>query len=82
MRAGELARATRLSPPAMSRHLRILLDAGLVDDERRTSDARVRIFHLRPEGLEPVRSWMQELQVEWDAQLQSFLRHADGGGRA
>jgi DNA-binding transcriptional ArsR family regulator len=82
MRAGELARAAKLSPPAMSRHLRILRDAGLVDDERHASDARSRVFRLRPEGLGAVRSWMEDLQRDLDRQLRAFRQHAEGGHRA
>ena len=81
-RAGELAQTARVSPPAMSRHLRILLSAGMVGDERSAADARIRLFRLRPEGLNPVRVWMDALQSEWDAQLESFRRHADGVGQS
>ena len=48
-RAGELADATGMSPPAMSRHLKTLLDAGIVEDERVRDDARLRMFKLRPQ---------------------------------
>jgi DNA-binding transcriptional ArsR family regulator len=78
MTAGELARATRLSPPAMSRHLRILLAATLVDDRRGADDARTRVFRLRPDGLAPLHDWIDALRVDWDAQLDAFRRHADG----
>ncbi|HLI44298.1 MAG TPA: metalloregulator ArsR/SmtB family transcription factor [Acidimicrobiales bacterium] len=57
-RAGELAAATGVSPAAMSRHLRILLAAGLVDDERSVADARVRLFFLRREPLEELSAWL------------------------
>ena len=49
-RAGELATASGTSAPAMSRHLRVLLDAGVVVDERVVTDARVRVFRLRPDS--------------------------------
>ena len=42
-RAGELAAAAGMSPPAMSRHLKTLLDAEVVEDERIRSDARLRV---------------------------------------
>ncbi|MGH3489622.1 MAG: ArsR/SmtB family transcription factor [Actinopolymorphaceae bacterium] len=76
-RAGELARATGTSAPAMSRHLRALLEAGLVTDERVPEDARVRIFRLRPESLVAVQAWLDQVQAHWNEQLQSFKRHAD-----
>jgi DNA-binding transcriptional ArsR family regulator len=57
-RAGELAAATGVSPAVMSRHVRTLLATGLVDDERSVADARVRLFFLRREPLEELRSWL------------------------
>jgi DNA-binding MarR family transcriptional regulator len=42
----------------MSRHLRILLNAGLVDDERSPTDARVRLFFLRKESLATLQAWL------------------------
>jgi DNA-binding transcriptional ArsR family regulator len=77
-RAGELADAAGTSAPSMSRHLRVLLAAGLVADERRADDARLRIFRLRPESLAGLQAWLDQLQAEWDDQLQSFKRHAEG----
>jgi DNA-binding transcriptional ArsR family regulator len=75
MRAGELADAAGLSAPAMSRHLRVLLHAGVVADERRQEDARLRVFHLRPDGLVGLQGWLDELQAQWNEQLGSFQRH-------
>ena len=48
LRAGEIADSAGMSGPAMSRHLRVLLQAGIVTDERVPEDARVRVFRLRP----------------------------------
>ncbi|MEQ7123147.1 metalloregulator ArsR/SmtB family transcription factor [Actinopolymorpha sp. B11F2] len=76
-RAGELAKATGTSAPAMSRHLRVLLSAGLVTDERVPDDARVRIFRLRPESLTAAQAWLDQVQAHWNEQLQSFKRHAE-----
>jgi DNA-binding transcriptional ArsR family regulator len=76
-RAGELAAATRTSPPTMSRHLRVLLDAGIATDERPKEDARARVFRLRPESMQAVNDWLEQLQKEWDAQLSSFKRHVE-----
>jgi DNA-binding transcriptional ArsR family regulator len=77
MRAGELANAAGSSAPAMSRHLRVLLHAGVVADERRQEDARLRVFHLRPEGLAELQSWLDDLHAHWHAQLGSFQRHVE-----
>jgi DNA-binding transcriptional ArsR family regulator len=77
-RAGELAEALSLSAPAMSKHLRVLLRAGIVTDERPHDDARVRVFRLRPESVTAVRAWLDQLQALWDEQLRSFKRHVEG----
>ena len=77
LRAGELAAALGTSPPTMSRHLRVLLDAGIAIDERPKHDARARVFRLRPESMSAVRAWLDELQAEWDQHLKSFKRHVE-----
>jgi DNA-binding transcriptional ArsR family regulator len=77
-RAGELAEVSGLSPAAMSKHLRVLLRAGVVADERPPADARVRIFRLRPESVVALRAWLDQLQAQWDDQLHSFKRHVEG----
>ena len=76
-RAGELAEELGVSPPAMSKHLRVLLAAGVVVDERLPDDARARRFHLRPESVVAVRAWLDQLQAEWDEQLSSFKAHVE-----
>jgi DNA-binding transcriptional ArsR family regulator len=76
-RAGELAAAVGTSAPAMSKHLRHLLRAGLVADERDVSDARVRVFRLRPQSVAAIQTWLDQLQAHWDEQLRSFQRHVD-----
>jgi DNA-binding transcriptional ArsR family regulator len=65
----------------MSRHLRVLLDAGVVADERRAEDARLRVFHLRPEGLVELQAWLDQLQARWNQQLGSFRRHVERTSR-
>lgn len=76
-RAGELADAAGMSPPAMSRHLKLLLESGVVEDERVPEDARVRVFKLKPDALVAVQAYLDQLQVEWRAQLRSFERHVE-----
>ena len=80
-RASELARASGVSAPAMSKHLRALLRVGVVEDERAPDDARVRIFRLRPESVEALRAWLDQLQADWDEQLRSFKRHVEEANR-
>jgi DNA-binding transcriptional ArsR family regulator len=74
-RAGELAAAAGMSAPAMSRHLKMLLQAGLVTDERTSQDARMRYFRLRRQPLTDLQAWLDQLQAHWDEQLASFKKH-------
>ncbi len=76
-RAGELSAAAGMSAPAMSRHLKALLDAGIITDERTRRDARMRYFRLRPEALTAMQAWLDQLQAHWDEQLASFKRHIE-----
>ncbi|WP_328322892.1 metalloregulator ArsR/SmtB family transcription factor [Kribbella sp. NBC_00382] len=76
-RAGELAVATGASAPAMSRHLRILLAARLIDDERVPDDARLRVFRLRQEPMVAVQAWLDQVQAHWQEQLGAFKRHIE-----
>src|SRR6266508_1801655 len=77
-RAGELAEAAGTSAPVMSRHLRILLEAGFVADERVPVDARLRVFRLRGEAVLALQAWLDQLQAHWNEQLGAFKRHLDG----
>ena len=76
-RAGELAEAAGTSAPVMSRHLRVLLEAGVVADERVPSDARLRVFHLRRESVLALQAWLDQLQAHWSEQLGAFRRHVE-----
>lgn len=73
-RAGELAAATRTSPPAMSRHLRVLRTTGLVEARLLEEDARARVYRLRAERLRALQRW---LDTFWGDQLESFKAHAE-----
>ena len=73
-RAGELARSLRVSPPAMSRHLRVLRGGGLVDVATVESDARLRLYRLRREPFIGLDEWLPRF---WDDQLESFKAHAE-----
>lgn len=74
-RAGQLAAAVGVSAPAMSRHLRVLLAAGIVTDERRAEDARLRYFRLRPQSMLAVQAWLDQVQANWAEQLASYQQH-------
>jgi DNA-binding transcriptional ArsR family regulator len=79
-RAGELAEEVGASAPSMSRHLRVLLAAGLVVDRRPAEDARTRVFQLRPESVVGLQAWLDQLKAHWDEQLSSFKRHVERRG--
>ena len=81
-RPAELARRLGTSPPVLSRHLRILLQAGLVADERVADDARARLFRLRPEQVAATQAWLDQVQAHWNEQLAAFKRHAERKGRS
>jgi DNA-binding transcriptional ArsR family regulator len=77
-RAGELATATGLSAPAMSRHLRALRTSGLVEESHPQFDARVRIYRLRPEPMAQLKTWLDETEQLWTQQLAAFKTHLEG----
>ena len=66
-----LAGTIPVSRPAISQHLKVLKDVGLVDFER---DGTRNIYRLRPEGLEPLRKWLEEF---WQDALDAFAAHID-----
>lgn len=76
-RAGDLAQALSLSPPSMSRHLRILRRSGLVEEDGIEEDARVRVYRLRAEPFRALRDWLAEVEGFWGAELASFKAHAE-----
>ena len=76
-RAGELATSLAMSAPALSRHLRILRRSSLVVGDEVENDARVRLYRLRPEGLNFLHEWLDEMTAFWDEQLLSFKAHTE-----
>jgi DNA-binding transcriptional ArsR family regulator len=77
-RAGDLAEEVGVPAPTMSKHLRVLLAAGIVADERGAQDARVRVFRLRRESVVAMRAWLDQVQAHWDEQLMAFKAHVEG----
>lgn len=71
-RAGDIADAIGLSPPALSRHLRALKKADLVEEAHPEFDARVRIYALKREGMEALKAWVAETDALWTKQLAAF----------
>lgn len=76
-RAGELASALDVQKPALTRHLRLLRESGLVREDGLAQDARVRVFHLQREPLCALRGWLEELEAFWTTQLDGFKAHAE-----
>ena len=76
--AGELASACSVSPPAMSRHLRVLRRHGLVEEARGDpNDSRLRIYRLRREPFLQLRTWLDQVEAFWSDQLGAFKEHAE-----
>ena len=76
-RAGELAAATRMSGPAMSRHLRVLRTSKLIEESHPENDARQRIYQLRPEPFDALQAWLGQIQEFWTGQLDAFKAFAE-----
>jgi len=74
-RAGELARALRLTPSATSKHLRTLRDRGLVTETHPAHDTRVRIYSLRSAPMADLRAWLDAAERGWAEQLTAFADH-------
>jgi DNA-binding transcriptional ArsR family regulator len=77
LRAGELAEALSMSPPAMSRHLRVLRTSGLVAEEHAEDDMRARVYRLRQAPFKDLRRWVEEVELFWGGQLDAFKAHAE-----
>ena len=72
---GELVAALGISQPAVSKHLRLLRDAGLVEVR---PDAQRRLYRLRPEPLQEIDEWLTPYRVAWRNRLDALERHLDG----
>lgn len=68
---GELAHGLPVSRPAVSQHLKVLKDAGLVSE---TQDGTRRIYRIDPHGLGELRRWMDQF---WDQALDNFKAEAE-----
>jgi len=75
--AGELARALQVSPSAMSKHLRILREGGLVTETHPAHDTRVRIYSLRSAPMADLRAWLDAAERGWAEQLAAFAEHLE-----
>ena len=69
---GDLAAHVEMSRPAVSQHLRVLLDAGLVTEKRH---GRERHYCFVPGQLGPVRDWLAQYERFWDERLAGLQKH-------
>ena len=81
-RVGELVAAFPVSQPAISRHLRVLREHDLIDEQRPQGDGRGRVYRLRPESLDPLAGWLDQIRSFWAdhlEQFRSFVEQQQGG---
>ena len=71
-RVGELVAAFPVSQPAVSRHLRVLRQHGLIEEQRPDDDHRGRVYRLRPGSLDPLAGWLDEVRRFWADHLEQF----------
>ena len=71
---GEIERQLRMPQPTVSKHLRVLRDAGFVES---TVDAQRRLYRLRPEPLQEVDAWLAPFRQFWSSHVDALERHLD-----
>jgi DNA-binding transcriptional ArsR family regulator len=76
---GDLVDALSVSQPSVSKHLRVLRDAGVVQARK---DAQRRIYELRPDALAEVLAWVEPYRRLWSGRLDALERHLDSKERA
>lgn len=71
---GHLVAELGVSQPAVSKHLRVLREAGLVDVR---ADAQRRLYRVRAEPLRAIDEWLEPYRALWSARLDDLERHLD-----
>ncbi|HEY2391955.1 MAG TPA: metalloregulator ArsR/SmtB family transcription factor [Candidatus Angelobacter sp.] len=71
---GEIERQLRMPQPTVSKHLRVLRDAGFVEC---SVDAQRRLYRLKPEPLQELDEWLAPFRRFWSAHLDALERHLD-----
>jgi DNA-binding transcriptional ArsR family regulator len=71
---GEIQRRLRMPQPAVSKHLRVLRDAGFVEA---TVDAQRRLYRLKPEPLQEIAAWLDPFRRFWSTHVDALERHLD-----
>jgi DNA-binding transcriptional ArsR family regulator len=70
----EIERQLRMTQPAVSKHLRVLRDAGFVES---TVDAQRRLYRLKPEPFQEVEDWLTQFRRFWSTHVDALERHLD-----
>jgi DNA-binding transcriptional ArsR family regulator len=71
---GEIERRLRMPQPTVSKHLRVLREAGFVES---TVDAQRRLYRLKPEPFQEVDAWLVQFRRFWSAHVDALERHLD-----
>lgn len=71
---GEIERQLRMTQPTVSKHLRVLRDAGFVES---MVDAQRRLYRLRPEPLQELDEWLAPFRRFWSVHVDALERHLD-----
>ncbi len=71
---GEIERQLRMPQPTVSKHLRVLREAGFVEA---TVDAQRRLYRLKPEPFQEVDAWLDQFRRFWSAHVDALERHLD-----
>src|SRR5439155_2267469 len=71
---GEIERRLRMPQPTVSKHLRVLRDAGFVES---TVDAQRRLYRLKPEPLQEIDDWLDQFRRFWSERVDALERHLD-----
>jgi len=71
---GEIERQLRMAQPTVSKHLRVLREAGFVES---TVDAQRRLYRLKPEPFQEVDAWLDQFRRFWSAHVDALERHLD-----
>ena len=75
--AGEIVAHFDVSQPAISRHLRVLRESGLVAFDGASDDRRSRTYRLRGEALERIERWVEQMRGFWQLQLGAFAEYVE-----
>jgi DNA-binding transcriptional ArsR family regulator len=75
---GEIERRLRMPQPTVSKHLRVLREAGFVES---MVDAQRRLYRLKPEPFQEVDAWLDQFRRFWSPHLDALERHLDRMGQ-